>query len=255
MSRIALVTGAGRGIGRAIGLRLASQGIRVAAAARSELELQSLASEIAGGPGDCLPCVSDLCERRQIGELVGRVESHWGPVQILVNNAGIGSSADPKPLVDFDDHFWDVTMELNVTAPYLLTKRVLPGMVAQRWGRIVNIASINARVAAPHGAAYAASKHALAGLTKATALEHAGDGITANAVCPGVTSTRMNDLRLQYDAQRLGQRFEELESQASPLGRRLRPDEVAAAVAFLASEDADAINGQLLNVCGGKVMQ
>jgi NAD(P)-dependent dehydrogenase (short-subunit alcohol dehydrogenase family) len=201
-----------------------------------------------------LTIVGDLTERAAAGRIVDRVCERWGDVQILVNNAGVGSSQSPKPLVDFDDDFWDFTIALNVTAPYLLTKRVLPGMIAAGWGRIINVASINAKVPAMHGAAYTASKHAIAGLTKAAANEVAALGITVNAICPGVTATLMNDKRIEYDCDRLGKSFAEIEAGASPLGRRLLPDEIAPLAVFLAGDGAAAINGQLINVCGGTVM-
>ena len=249
--RIAVVTGAGRGIGRAIALSLGQQGLRVAIAARSTAELESLAGEIESLGGQALVIPADLSVRSVPGELVARVTETWGPVEILVNNAGIGSSQDPRPLVDFDDEFWDLSFEVNVTAPYLLTKLVLPAMLESGWGRIINVASINAKIPSLHGAAYIASKHALSGLTKATAKEVGDRGVTANAVCPGVTATLLNDKRLEYDADRTGQSFEQLEAAASPLGRRLLPEEVAALAVFLAGDEAAAINGQSFNVCGG----
>ena len=249
--RIAVVTGAGRGIGRAIALSLGQQGMRVAIAARSTAELESLAGEIESQGGQALVVPADLSVRSVPGELVARVTETWGPVEILVNNAGIGSSQDPRPLVDFDDEFWDLSFEVNVTAPYLLTKLVLPAMLESGWGRIINVASINAKIPSLHGPAYIASKHALSGLTKATAKEVGDRGVTANAVCPGVTATLMNDKRLEYDADRTGQSFEQLEAAASPLGRRLLPEEVAALAVFLAGDEAAAINGQSFNVCGG----
>lgn len=250
-NRIALVTGAGRGIGRAIALSLADAGARVAVTARTAHELDSLVHEIGQRGGQGLPIVADLADRAAPGRIVREVEATWGPLEILVNNAGIGSSQDPRPLVEFSDAFWDLTLAVNVTAPYLLTKLGLPAMLQAGWGRIINIASINAKLPALHGAAYTASKHALAGLTKVTAKEAGEQGVTANAVCPGVTATRMNDKRLEYDAQRTGKTFAELEQSASPLGRRLLPEEVAALAVFLASDAAAAINGQSFNVCGG----
>lgn len=253
-NRVALVTGAGRGIGRATAKELAAQGARVAVTARSKGELDTLVDEINAEGGQALAIVADLSDRSSPAAVLQQVQSALGPVEILVNNAGIGSSSNPKPLIDFDDNFWDLTFAINVTAPYLLTKLALPVMIERRWGRIVNIASINAKVASFHGAAYTASKHAIAGLTKAAANEVGGTGVTVNAVCPGVTRSLMNDKRLEYDSERTGVSFEELERQASPLGRRLEPEEIAAAVAFLATDAARAINGQLLNVCGGKVM-
>ncbi|MEE3372922.1 MAG: SDR family NAD(P)-dependent oxidoreductase [Planctomycetota bacterium] len=249
--RVAVVTGAGRGIGRAISLSLGQQGMRVAIAARSTAELESLAGEIESQGGQALVVPADLSVRSVPAELVARVTEAWGPVEILVNNAGIGSSQDPRPLVDFDDEFWDLSFEVNVTAPYLLTKLVLPAMLESGWGRIINVASINSKIPSLHGAAYIASKHALSGLTKATAKEVGDRGVTANAVCPGVTATLMNDKRLEYDADRTGQSFEQLEAAASPLGRRLLPEEVAALAVFLAGDEASAINGQSFNVCGG----
>ncbi len=253
-NRIALVTGGGRGIGRAIAVGLASAGARVAVSARTIEQLEDVVGEIERAGGVALAIADDLAERAALGRIVDAVERRWGPIEILINNAGIGSSASPRPIVEFDDEFWELTMRLNVTAPYRLTKRALPAMLRAGWGRIINIASINAHVPALHGAAYTASKHALAGLTKATAKEVAGSGVTANAVCPGVTATAMNDRRIEYDAQRLGKTFAQIETEASPLGRRLAPEEVAAMAIFLASDQAGAMNGQLINVCGATVM-
>src|SRR5207249_11178245 len=117
----------------------------------------------------------------------------FGPVDVLVNNAGVGSSANPKPIVEFDDAFWDLSLMVNLTVPYLLCKAVLPSMIARRRGRIINVASINSRIPSPHAAAYVASKHGLLGLTRVLALEVAKDGITVNAICPGPVHTVMND--------------------------------------------------------------
>ncbi len=253
-NRVALVTGAGRGIGRAIALELGRRGARVAVCARTREQLEAVVNEIEMGGGKSLLISADLTDRSAPRRIVAPILERWGPVEILVNNAGVGSSDDPQPIVRFDDDFWDLTMLLNVTAPYLLTKQVLPDMMRAGWGRIINISSIAARVAGMHSVAYTASKHAIAGLTKATAEEAIQYGVTANAICPAATESLINDKRLEYDAERLGVDFAELERQSTPLGRRLHPEEIAAAAAFLATEKAGAINGQLINVCGGSVM-
>ncbi len=252
-NRIALVTGAGRGIGRAIAAGLAAEGARVAITARSLDELENLAREVKAGGGAALVVPGDLSDRSGPARIVRTVTETWGPIEILVNNAGVGSSQNPKALVDFDDDFWDLTLMVNLTAPYLLTKLVLPSMMERGWGRIINISSIAGRIGSEHGAAYGASKHGLLGLTRSTAVEGAPHGITANAVCPGVTRSRLNDRRLEYDSQRLGISFEQLEKESTPLGRRLEPEEVAVLAVQLARDEARGINGQSINVCGGRV--
>jgi NAD(P)-dependent dehydrogenase (short-subunit alcohol dehydrogenase family) len=252
--QVTLITGAGRGIGRAIALRFAEEGASIAAVARSESELCSLVAEIqmAGGNGVAIP--ADLSDRAELTRVVARCLEAFGTIDILVNNAGVGSGVSPKPLVDFDDNFWDFTLAVNLTAPYLLTKAVLPILIAKKGGRIINIASIASRIGLLHGGAYAASKHGLLGLTRTAALEVALDGITVNAICPGPVHTWLSDLRLEYDAKRLGGRPEELASQSTPIGRRLEPEEITGTALLLASNESRAITGQAFDVCGGLFM-
>jgi NAD(P)-dependent dehydrogenase (short-subunit alcohol dehydrogenase family) len=249
--RISLVTGGGRGIGRAIAVALAHEGARVAITARSRAELDEAAATIEANGGQALAVVADLSERTGCQQVVQAVQEHWGPIDILVNNAGVGSSADPRPIADYSDDFWELTLRLNLTAPYLLSKAVLPAMLRARWGRIINIASINSKIGALHGAAYAASKHGLLGLTRTLALEVASAGITVNAICPGPVHTVMNDRRVAYDAERLGVSFEKQEQSLTPIGRRLEPEEIAPLAVFLAGDGARMITGQGYNVCGG----
>lgn len=252
--KVALVTGGGRGIGRAIAIDLAHEGAVVAVSARTSTELEEVVGTIRSNGGRAQAFTADLSDRKEVLHLVPQVKAALGPITILVNNAGIGSSAHPKAVLDFDDAFWDLTLFLNLTVPYLLSKAVLPDMRARRWGRIINIASINSKVPSLHGAAYTASKHGLWGLTKTLALEVARDGITVNAICPGPVHTLMSDKRVAYDAQRRGVSFAEQDASLTPMGRRLEPEEVSPLAVYLASEDARMVTGQGWNVCGGVVM-
>ena len=249
--RVALVTGAGRGIGRATAVALAVSGSPVVVAARSSAELDGVVSEIAAAGGEAAALTCDLTDRAQSTTLVEQAASPFGPIDILVNNAGIGSSADPRLLAEFRDSFWDETLELNLTAPYLLSKAALPHMREQRWGRIVTVASINGRIPSPYSGAYVASKHGVIGLMRTLALELAGEGITVNCVCPGPVRTRVNDARLAFDALRLGREVEEYERGLTPVGGRLEPEDVAPMVVYLASAEARMITGQAYNVDGG----
>jgi NAD(P)-dependent dehydrogenase (short-subunit alcohol dehydrogenase family) len=249
--RVALVTGAGRGIGRATAVALAATGSPVVVAARSSDELDAVVTEIAAAGGEATALACDLTDRAQSTTLVERAASAFGPIDILVNNAGIGSSADPRPLAEFRDSFWDETLELNLTAPYLLSKAALPHMRTQQWGRIVTVASINGRIPTPLSGAYVASKHGVIGLMRTLALELAGEGITVNCVCPGPVRTRVNDARIVYDARRLGRDLEEYERGLTPIGGRLEPEDIAPMVVYLAGDDARMITGQAYNVDGG----
>ena len=252
--RVALVTGAGRGIGRATALALAAEGANVALTARTTSELDDAVAAITQAGGQARAFTADLSDRSVPANLIGDVEQQLGPVDILVNNAGLGSSADPRPLVDFSDEFWDLSMQINVTAPYLLCKAALPGMIERGWGRVITIASINSRRASLHGVAYSASKHAVLGLSRTAAVETAGTGVTVNCICPGPVETLMNNRRVQYDADRMGVDFAEYEKTLTPIGGRLVPEDIAPMAVYLASEDARMITGQAYNIDGGLVM-
>jgi NAD(P)-dependent dehydrogenase (short-subunit alcohol dehydrogenase family) len=252
--RVAMVTGSGRGIGRAIAEAFAAQGASVAITARTSAELEEVAHEITRAGGRALVIAADLAATGAAARLVAATAAGLGPIDILVNNAGIGSSADPRAFADYDDAFWDRTLTLNLTAPYRLCKAVLPAMRHKRWGRIINVSSINGKVPSLHGAAYTASKHGLLGLTKTLALEMAREGITVNAICPGPVHTVMNDRRIEYDARRRGVSFDDIERDMTPIGGRLEPADVAPLAVYLASDEAHMVTGQAYNVDGGVLM-
>ena len=253
-NRVALVTGAGRGIGRAIAVALAQAGAKVGISARTEAELATAVQAIKSAGGNAVAIVADLLDKDAPAKIFAQMAVTLGPIDILVNNAGLGSSSDPKPVADFSDEFWERTLYLNLTVPYKLSKAALPHMRAKHWGRIINIASINGKMPSLHGAAYTASKHGLLGLTRTLALEVAKEGITVNAICPGPVHTIMNDKRLEYDAQRRGLTFQEIERAMTPIGGRLEPEDVAPLAVYLASTEARMVTGQAYNICGGVLL-
>jgi len=251
--RVALVTGGGRGIGRAVALSLAAAGADVAVAARSEKELAETVEAIrsAGRRAEGVRC--DVGDRQQVDAMVARVRKALGDPLILVNNAGIAASAK---LQDTTDEMWDGMLRVNATGAFYCTRAILPLMRQAGWGRVVNVASVASKAGAPYLAAYTASKHALLGLTRAVAAEVASQGITVNAVCPGYVDTPMTDAstaniasktgRSPQDARRVLEGF-------SPQGRLMTAAEVAALTTFLCSDAAQGINGQGLVLDGGAV--
>ena len=253
-NRVALVTGAGRGIGRAIAIAFGAEGARVALAARTRNELDEVEAAVRSAGGESVSIESDLSDPAVPDQLASEVAERFGPVEVLVNNAGVGGGTKFRPVSEFDDDHWHLTLAVNLTAPYLLTKAVLPSMLERGWGRVITVASINSKRASYHGCAYAASKHGVLGFMRSLALEVAPSGITANCICPGPVETAMLAKRIEYDSHRLGRSREDHVRQMTPMGKILVPDDIAPMAVYLASEDARMVTGQAYNVCGGMVM-
>jgi 2-hydroxycyclohexanecarboxyl-CoA dehydrogenase len=245
VSRVALVTGGGRGIGRAIALRLAADGLAVAVAARSRDQVDDTAR--AAGTR-ALALMLDVTDAASIAAAVERTTRELGPVDVLVNNAGVAESA---PFVKTEPDFWDRHFAVNVRGPYLLTRAVLPGMLERRWGRVINVASLAGLFGSPYVTAYTASKHALVGFTRALATEVSGKGVTVNALCPGFTATDIVWNGARNIVARTGKSFDDAVKALAEMnpGRRLiEPEEVADAAAKLVADDMT--NGDAIVIDG-----
>ena len=242
-ARIALVTGASQGIGRACALALAAQGLTVALAARSIDKLEAVAAEITAAGGTAKPFALDIASEDSIRSCAKAVLAEFGTVHILVNNAGI--TRDGLMLrMKLDD--WNAVLTTNLTGAFLLTQACASAMLKARWGRIINITSVVGETGQAGQANYAASKAGLIGLTKSLARELASRNITVNAVAPGFIQTAMTDELTE--AQKLAMTTQ------IPLGRPGTDTDIAAAVAFLASDAAAYITGHTLDVNGGMYM-
>ena len=241
--RVALVTGASQGIGKACALLLAEAGASVALAARNLSNLQCVAKDVQDRGGKALVIGLDVSSRDSIVEGVARALQEFGKIDILVNNAGIARDNLAMRLKPED---WELVLRTNLDGAYYCIRAVLPGMVKQRYGRIINIVSVVAQTGNPGQANYVASKAGLIGLTKAVAAEVASRNITVNAVAPGFISTAMTA--------KLPEAVRERILSLIPLGRMGTDRNVAAGVRFLASEEAGYITGHVLNINGGMYM-
>jgi 3-oxoacyl-[acyl-carrier protein] reductase len=243
-NRIAVVTGASRGIGRACALALAQCGGKVALAARQIDKLDEVAAEIRAAGGEAFTTELDLGSHDSIKAAFAKIAKEFGRVDILVNNAGV--TRDGLAIrMKRDD--WDLVLQTNLSGSFFCIQQVLPGMIRERWGRIVNIASVVGEAGNAGQANYVASKAGLIGLTKSLAQEMASRSVTVNAVAPGFIETDMTA--------GLNDQMKEQIKKGVPLGRFGKPEDVAAAVRFLCSDDASYITGHVLDVNGGMYMR
>jgi 3-oxoacyl-[acyl-carrier protein] reductase len=241
--RIAFVTGASQGIGRTCALRLAKDGASLAVAARNQDKLNELVAEITAAGGKAAAFPLDVADEDQVKSTVKSAIAQLGKVDILVNNAGITRDQLVMRMKRAD---WDAVLQTNLTSAYLLTQQVISSMLKQRWGRIINITSVFGQMGQAGQANYAASKAGLIGLTMAIAREVGSRNITCNAVAPGFIETAMTAV--------LSDDLKQTAIKQIPLGRVGTPEDVASAVAFLASDDASYITGHTLSVNGGMLM-
>jgi 3-oxoacyl-[acyl-carrier protein] reductase len=241
--RVAFVTGASQGIGRTCALRLAKDGATVAVAARNQEKLNELVAEITAAGGQAAAFALDVADEEQVKAITKTVIAQFGKIDILVNNAGITRDQLVMRMKRAD---WDAVLQTNLTSAYLCIQSVIPSMLKQRWGRIINITSVFGQMGQAGQANYSASKAGLIGLTMAIAREVGSRNITSNAVAPGFIETAMTAV--------LSDEFKQAAVKQIPLARVGTSEDVAGAVAFLASDDAAYITGHVLSVNGGMLM-
>lgn len=249
--RTAVITGGGRGVGAAVAARLADAGATVFLAARTATEVENVAARLRGQGHTAYAAVCDVSDAQSVERLAARATECLGQIDILVNNAGIASAA---ALTKTTLEEWNRALSVNATGPFLCMKAFLPGMIQRGWGRVVNVASVAGLRGDRYIAAYAASKHALMGLTSAAAAETAARGVTVNAVCPGYLATDMTRESVARIVRTTGRtEAEALEAilQTTPQKRLIEPEEVAEAVAYLCGDAAGSVNGATLVIDGG----
>jgi len=244
--RVAVVTGASKGLGKQMALALAQAGATIALAARSRDLLENVKAEIEAAGGKAYVFVADVREEAEVSSMAGEVRAAAGTPDILINNAGMNLR---KPLHKFSLEEWRMVMETNLDSAFLCSRAFVPGMIEKKFGRVINMASTMAHVALAHRTAYCASKFGLLGMTKALALELAPHGITANAISPGPFATEMNTI-LTQDPARNAQFISKI-----PMGRWGKVEEIGPLAVFLCSDAAGFITGTDILIDGGWTAQ
>jgi len=248
VERVAFISGAARGIGRAIAEKLAADGRAVAIADLLDEQARETALAIERGGGTAIAVTVDVTSADSVAAAVAETTERLGAIDVLVNNAGWD---ELHPFLETDEPFWDRVLDVNFKGVLRLTKAALPGMVERKWGRIVSISSDAGRVGSSGESVYAGAKGATIAFMKTIAREVARNGVTANAVCPGPTDTAMLQQVMSGEG---GDKVRDAMTRAVPMKRLGAPEDIAAAVTFLASEDAGYITGQALSVSGGLTM-
>ncbi len=250
----AVVTGAGRGIGRSIALALANAGADVGVTARTSTDLDQLVEEIRATGRHSMAVTCDVTDPEQVQHMATTLLEGLGGIDILVNNAG---NAGSHKFLTHSDELWHRMLAINLTSVYYVTKAFAPKLVEQRYGRIINVASIASRAGGAYIAAYTAAKHGVLGLTRALAVELLPQNITVNAICPGYVDTPMTDGSVANISARTGMSAEQARetlAKSSPQHRLIEPEEVAAIAVFLAQDSSKGITGQAINIDGGGMM-
>jgi 2-hydroxycyclohexanecarboxyl-CoA dehydrogenase len=244
--KVALVTGAAVGIGRAICLRLARDGIAIGVLDLNKADAEKVAREIKAAGGEAIGLAGDITRRDTIQAAAAELRNAFGPINVLVNNAGITGFA---PFLELTDAQWDRMMEVNLKGAFIVTQTILPDMLAQGWGRIVNISSSSAQSGAVNMAHYSSAKGGIIALTKTLAQEFGPSGITVNNIPPRfVMNTAMSEDSFKH----LGQAARDAMTQGGPIRRQGEPEDIAGAAAWLVSDEAGYVTGQTIGVNGGR---